>query len=69
MLNAQTLLFRQQQVQQQVQAARLIAHAELVTALGGGLQAGKDVPDQQRQAAPRTPATLAIFDKQPDNRE
>lgn len=27
-LNAQTLLFRQQQVQQQVQAARLIAHAE-----------------------------------------
>lgn len=35
-LNAQTLLFRQQQVEQQVQAARLSAHAELVTALGGG---------------------------------
>ncbi|MFT0868523.1 efflux transporter outer membrane subunit [Pseudomonas sp. CAM1A] len=67
-LNAQTLLFRQQQVQQQVQAARLVAHAELVTALGGGLEAGKDVPDQQRQAAPKTPATLAIFDT-PDHAE
>ena len=61
-LNAQTLLFRQQQIQQQVQAARLSAHAELVTALGGGLQAGQDVPDEQRQVAPKTPATLAIFD-------
>ena len=60
-LNAQTLLFRQQQVQQQVQAARLVAHADLVTALGGGLQAGRDVPDEQRQAAPKTPATLAIL--------
>ncbi|AZL72371.1 efflux transporter outer membrane subunit [Pseudomonas oryziphila] len=62
-LNAQTLLFRQQQVQQQVQAARLIAHAELVTALGGGLEAGKDVPDEQRQAAPKTPAALTVVDK------
>ncbi|MHA6161953.1 efflux transporter outer membrane subunit [Pseudomonas sichuanensis] len=61
-LNAQTLLFRQQQVQQQVQAARLIAHAELVTALGGGLEAGKDVPDEQRQAAPKTPAALTLID-------
>ncbi|MDU9403298.1 efflux transporter outer membrane subunit [Pseudomonas sp. zfem004] len=62
-LNAQTLLFRQQQVQQQVQAARLIAHAELVTALGGGLEAGNDVPDEQRQAAPQTPAALTLVDK------
>ena len=62
-LNAQTLLFRQQQIQQQVQAARLMAHAELVTALGGGLGAGNDVPDEDRQAAPKTPKTLAIFDK------
>ena len=62
-LNAQTLLFGQQQVQQQVQAVQLAAHAELVTALGGGLEAGKDVPDEQRQAAPKTPATLAIFDR------
>ncbi|MCP1457809.1 efflux transporter outer membrane subunit [Pseudomonas kilonensis] len=37
-LNAQSLLFKQQQVQQQVQAARLSAHADLVTALGGGLE-------------------------------
>jgi len=43
-LNAQTLLLRQQQVQQQVQAARLSAHAELVTALGGGLGTGADAP-------------------------
>jgi NodT family efflux transporter outer membrane factor (OMF) lipoprotein len=62
-LNAQTMLFRQQQIQQQVQAARLSAHAELVTALGGGLGAGHDVPKADRQQAPKTPATLAIFDK------
>ncbi|MHC6224097.1 efflux transporter outer membrane subunit [Pseudomonas sp. X10] len=61
-LNAQTLLFRQQQLQQQVRAARLTAHAELVTALGGGLDAGSDVPDEERQTAPRTPAALALFD-------
>ena len=61
-LNAQTLLFRQQQVQQQVQAARLTAHAELVTALGGGLQAGSDAPSDEQQRAPETPATLAVFD-------
>ncbi|MDD1012503.1 efflux transporter outer membrane subunit [Pseudomonas rubra] len=62
-LNAQTMLFRQQQIQQQVQAARLSAHAELVTALGGGLGAGHDVPAEDKQQAPKTPATLAIFDK------
>ncbi|MFJ2546658.1 efflux transporter outer membrane subunit [Pseudomonas sp. NPDC087612] len=62
-LNAQTQLFRQQQIQQQVQAARLSAHAELVTALGGGLGAGSDVPGEDRQQAPKPPATLAIFDK------
>lgn len=67
-LNAQTLLFRQQQIQQQVQAARLTAHAELVTALGGGLGAGNDVPGEDKQQAPKTPATLAIFDK-PDRAE
>lgn len=64
-LQAQTLLFRQQQIEQQVQAARLLVHADLVTALGGGLQAGRDVPAEERQAAPKTPATLALFD-QPD---
>ncbi|MDD0973056.1 efflux transporter outer membrane subunit [Pseudomonas fontis] len=62
-LNAQTLLFRQQQIQQQVQAARLSAHAELVTALGGGLGAGNDVPKADTEAAPKTPGSLAIFDK------
>ncbi|EGH47592.1 outer membrane efflux protein, partial [Pseudomonas syringae pv. pisi str. 1704B] len=34
-LNARTQLFRQQQVQQQVEAARLEAYAGLVVALGG----------------------------------
>ncbi|MNT81635.1 putative outer membrane efflux protein MdtP [compost metagenome] len=36
-LAAQTRLFDQQRVQQQVWAARLAAHAELMAALGGGL--------------------------------
>jgi NodT family efflux transporter outer membrane factor (OMF) lipoprotein len=60
-LNAQSLLFRQQQIEQQVQANRLSAHAELVTALGGGLQAGNDVPSEQKTAAPKTPRALAIL--------
>ena len=61
-LNAQTLLFRQQQVEQQVQAARLSAHAELVTALGGGLGAGDDVPLATKTLPSKTPAALAVFD-------
>ncbi|ERO62218.1 RND transporter [Pseudomonas piscis] len=61
-LNAQTLLFHQQQVQQQVQAARLSAQADLVTALGGGLQAGRDAPSDKQIQAPKTPAALAVFD-------
>ncbi len=62
-LNAQTLLFKQQQVQQQVQAARLSAHAELVTALGGGLGAGNDVPQDSKLNAPKTPALLGGLSK------
>ncbi|AZF03840.1 efflux transporter outer membrane subunit [Pseudomonas sp. R5-89-07] len=61
-LNAQTQLFRQQQVEQQVQAARLSAHAELVTALGGGLGAGDDVPQDGKTLPSKTPAALAVFD-------
>jgi NodT family efflux transporter outer membrane factor (OMF) lipoprotein len=61
-LNAQSLLFRQQQVQQQVQAARLTAQADLVTALGGGLQAGRDVPPEGKILPSKTPAALAVFD-------
>lgn len=60
-LNAQTLLFKQQQIQQQVQAARLSAHAELVTALGGGLGAGNDVPKDDRYVPDKPPAVMAIF--------
>lgn len=60
-LNAQTLLFRQQQVQQQVQAARLVAHARLVVALGGGLMAGDDTPKPERMAVPQAPKPLAVF--------
>lgn len=62
-LNAQTLLFHQQQVQQQVQAARLTVHAELVVALGGGLMAGNDSPAADKTAVPKTPASLAVFDR------
>ena len=60
-LNAQTLLFKQQQIQQQVQAARLSAHAELVTALGGGLGAGNDVPKDDRYVPDKPPAVMALF--------
>lgn len=62
-LNAQTLLFHERQVQQQIQAARLSAHAELVTALGGGLQAGTDAPVAERTEAPATPAALHALDR------
>lgn len=61
-LNAQTLLFRQQQIQQQVQAARLTAHAELVVALGGGLSAGSDSPKEEKTVPLKVPAALAAFD-------
>ncbi|AZF30471.1 Tetrapartite efflux system, outer membrane factor lipoprotein FusA-like [Pseudomonas sp. R4-35-07] len=61
-LNAQTLLFRQQQIAQHVQAARLSAHAELVTALGGGLGADDDVPRNDKTLPGKTPAALAVFD-------
>ncbi|WP_369300959.1 efflux transporter outer membrane subunit [Pseudomonas sp. N2-5-1-1] len=61
-LNAQTLLFHQQQIEQQVQAARLSAHAELVTALGGGLGAGNDAPPDTKTLPSKTPAALAVFD-------
>ena len=50
-LNAQSLLFKQQQVQQQVEAARLSVHAELVTALGGGLDAGNDTAPEPTQSS------------------
>ncbi|MGE7958533.1 efflux transporter outer membrane subunit [Pseudomonas sp. NPDC089530] len=61
-LNAQGMLFHQQQIQQQVQAARLSAHAELATALGGGLEAGGDVPEDSKTLPSKPPAALAIFD-------
>uniref|UniRef100_UPI00258C1C0C TolC family protein n=1 Tax=Pseudomonas sp. TaxID=306 RepID=UPI00258C1C0C len=60
-LNAQTQLFREQQVQQQVQAARLQTQASLVTALGGGVRAGNDSPDSAR-AQPAKPG-LALLRK------
>ena len=60
-LNAQTLLFKQQQIEQQVQAARLSAHAELVTALGGGLGAGDDAPKDDRYQPQKTPAIMALL--------
>lgn len=62
-LNAQTLLFHQEQIQQQVQAARLTVHAELVVALGGGLMAGNDAPAPDKIAAPKTPASLSVFNR------
>lgn len=54
-LNAQTRLFQQQLVQEQVQAARLAAHASLLTALGGGVGAGADTPVQRKLAPENVP--------------
>lgn len=51
-LQAQTQLWRQQDIQQQVEAARLGAYAGLVVALGGGLQAGADSPAEPALKAP-----------------
>jgi NodT family efflux transporter outer membrane factor (OMF) lipoprotein len=61
-LQAQTALLRQRTVQEEVQAARLAAQADLITALGGGLQAGDDSPVQERLAAPPLPAALSLMD-------
>lgn len=46
-LEAQTRLFAQQRVQQQVWAARLAAHAELMAALGGGLLDAQHAPAER----------------------
>lgn len=61
-LSAQTLLFRQRQIQQQVQAERLSAHAQLVTALGGGLNAGSDVPNESKTVPSKPSAVMSVFD-------
>jgi outer membrane protein TolC len=61
-LNAQTLLFHQQEIQQQVQAARLTAHAALVVALGGGLSAGADAPEEKKTTPSKPPAALEALD-------
>lgn len=58
-LQAQTQLWRQQDIQQQVEAARLGAYAGLLVALGGGLQAGADSPAEPRLRAPATAGGLA----------
>ncbi len=55
-LNAQSRLFEQQLVEQQVHAARLSAHAGLVVALGGGLLEGQDTP----KATQLLPASVAV---------
>ncbi|WP_277961733.1 efflux transporter outer membrane subunit [Pseudomonas sp. RIT-To-2] len=62
-LNAQTQLFREQQIQQQVQAARLQTQASLVIALGGGVHAGSDSPDPAR-AQPAKPGLALLRGEQ-----
>ena len=59
-LNAQTQLFRQQQVEQQVQSARLTAYASLMVALGGGLESKKNAP--QDPAIQPPPPALSELD-------
>jgi len=60
-LQAQTQLFAQQRIAQNLQAAELLAYAGLATALGGGLGAGDEVPGRAELAAPPLPASLAVF--------
>ncbi|WP_368669173.1 efflux transporter outer membrane subunit [Pseudomonas tolaasii] len=57
-LNAQTLLFQQQQIQQRLQAAQLTAHAALAVALGGGLLTDADSPLAGKTLPAKTPAWL-----------
>nr|WP_276583505.1 efflux transporter outer membrane subunit [Pseudomonas sp. RIT-PI-S] len=57
-LQAQTALLRQRTVEEQVQAARLATQADLLTALGGGLQAGDDTPREGKLTASAAPAVL-----------
>lgn len=59
-LHSQTRLWRQQDIQQQVEAARLSAYADLLIALGGGLQAGQESPAEPQLKAPQMPAGLAL---------
>lgn len=54
-LNAQTRLFQQQEVAQQVHAGRLAAHAGLVIALGGGLGEPDQAPDDVHLLPERVP--------------
>jgi outer membrane protein TolC len=58
-LEAQTRLFAQQRVQQQVWAARLAAHAELMAALGGGLLDAQHAPAERLLEPRRVPVASA----------
>lgn len=58
-LEAQTRLFAQQRVQQQVWAARLAAHAELMVALGGGLLDAQHDPAERLLEPRRVPIAHA----------
>lgn len=58
-LEAQTRLFQQQHVQQRVWAARLTAHADLMTALGGGLLEPQHSPAEHLLEPRRVPVAQA----------
>ncbi|WP_455924033.1 efflux transporter outer membrane subunit [Pseudomonas putida] len=64
-LNAQTQLFREQQIQQQVQATRLQTQANLVIALGGGVRAGSDSPNPARATPAKPGLALLRGEQQP----
>lgn len=58
-LEAQARLFERQRVQQRVWAARLVAHAELTVALGGGLLDARHSPAEPLLAPRRVPLAAA----------
>ncbi|WP_081070710.1 efflux transporter outer membrane subunit [Burkholderia stagnalis] len=58
-LVAQQQLLRAQETAARIDAERLAAHAQLMAALGGGVETGEDVPGAEAKAAPKADAKTA----------
>ncbi|WP_049102225.1 TolC family protein, partial [Burkholderia cenocepacia] len=56
-LVAQQQLLRAQETAARIDAERLAAHAQLMAALGGGVETGSDVPKDEAAAAVAVPGT------------
>ena len=58
-LVAQQQLLRAQETAARIDAERLAAHAQLMAALGGGVETGSDVPKDEAAAAVAAPAAAS----------